>query len=587
MGALDTRDYERGPQPSRSEAYGDPARLTMAHRLEHQARSLPDRHAFSFVEDGGGVNTRTWAELAAGASAVAAVLADLPRTREQPRALLLLPDDATFLDALFGCFYAGVCAVPAHIPIPSRLAQTLPRLLAIVADARPDVVLTTRQILPARELVPALADIPCIAVDDLGLADGATASAPESTVSLEDLAILQYSSGSSGTPRGVMVSHANLMANEAMIEDAFGHTSSTVALGWLPFQHDMGLIGYVVQPVYVGFECVIMSPLQFLKHPLRWLHEITHHRATRSGGPNFAYDMCVAAVERQGDKSLAGLDLSSWDLAFVGAEPVRAATLDRFEATFAKVGFRREAFYPCYGLAEATLIVSGGRRDEPPTVWRDPNGPARVSCGRACIGTELAIVDRALGARCDDGVDGEIWVHGPSVAGGYFGDEEASRETFAATLDGTPEDSRWLRTGDLGCIVDGELYITGRAKDVVVKNGVNYAAEDLETTVEQLRLGSLHANGCAAFSHDDGLREWLVIVSEIARDAVAAWSEVADQIVAAVATAHGTPADSVVFVNRGGIPRTTSGKIKRSECRALYSRGELVEVHRHLTERRT
>ncbi|MGO9068303.1 fatty acyl-AMP ligase [Mycobacterium sp.] len=555
--------------------------------MEHQARSLPDRHAFSFVEDGGGVNTRTWAELAAGASAVAAVLADLPRTREQPRALLLLPDDATFLDALFGCFYAGVCAVPAHIPIPSRLAQTLPRLLAIVADARPDVVLTTRQILPARELVPALADIPCIAVDDLGLADGATASAPESTVSLEDLAILQYSSGSSGTPRGVMVSHANLMANEAMIEDAFGHTSSTVALGWLPFQHDMGLIGYVVQPVYVGFECVIMSPLQFLKHPLRWLHEITHHRATRSGGPNFAYDMCVAAVERQGDKSLAGLDLSSWDLAFVGAEPVRAATLDRFEATFAKVGFRREAFYPCYGLAEATLIVSGGRRDEPPTVWRDPNGPARVSCGRACIGTELAIVDRALGARCDDGVDGEIWVHGPSVAGGYFGDEEASRETFAATLDGTPEDSRWLRTGDLGCIVDGELYITGRAKDVVVKNGVNYAAEDLETTVEQLRLGSLHANGCAAFSHDDGLREWLVIVSEIARDAVAAWSEVADQIVAAVATAHGTPADSVVFVNRGGIPRTTSGKIKRSECRALYSRGELVEVHRHLTERRT
>ena len=243
MGALDTRDYERGPQPSRSEAYGDPARLTMADRLEHQARSLPDRHAFSFVEDGGGVNTRTWAELATGASAVAAVLADLPRTREQPRALLLLPDDATFLDALFGCFYAGVCAVPAHVPIPSRLEQTLPRLCAIVADARPDVVLTTREILPARELVPALADIPCIAVDDLGLADGATASAPESTVSLEDLAILQYSSGSSGTPRGVMVSHANLMANEAMIEDAFGHTSSTVALGWLPFQHDMGLIG--------------------------------------------------------------------------------------------------------------------------------------------------------------------------------------------------------------------------------------------------------------------------------------------------------------------------------------------------------
>jgi len=578
MAATDALNHERGP---RSEAWRD-SRRTVADRLEHHALAHPDRRAFSFLDDGGG-GTRTWGQLAAGARAVAAVLTELSRTREQPRALLLLPNDATFLDALFGCFYAGVCAVPAHVPIPSRLEQTLPRLLAIAADARPDVVLTTSQILPARELVPALAEIPCIAVDDVVLGALADAPTPESTVRLEDLAILQYSSGSSGTPRGVMVSHANLMANEAMIEEAFGHTSSTVALGWLPFQHDMGLIGYVIQPVYVGFECVLMSPLQFLKHPLRWLHEITHHRATRSGGPNFAYDMCVAAVERHGDESLAGLDLSNWELAFVGAEPVRAATLDRFAEIFAKVGFRREAFFPCYGLAEATLIVSGGRRDQPPTLWRDPKGHARVGCGHACIGTELAIVDRTLGVRCDDGVEGEIWVRSASVAGGYFGDEQASRGTFGAALDGT----RWLRTGDLGCMVAGELYITGRAKDVVVKNGVNYAAEDLETTVQGLRLGSLHANGCAAFSHDDGLRERLVIVSEIARDADAEWSEVADQIVTAVATAHGTPADSVVFVNRGGIPRTTSGKIRRGECRALYSRGELVEVHRHVIEPRT
>jgi acyl-CoA synthetase (AMP-forming)/AMP-acid ligase II len=562
----------------------DKGGMTITHRLEHHARTHPDRRAFSFLQDGNSVNTCTWAEVAMGARAVAAVLSELPRTQEQPRALLLLPHDATFLDALFGCFYAGVCAVPAHVPIPSRLDQTLPRLCAVVADARPDVVLTTREILPARALVPALAEIPCIAIDDLGVAD---APAPESTVALGDLAILQYSSGSSGAPRGVMVSHANLMANEAMIEDAFGHTSSTVALGWLPFQHDMGLIGCVVQPVYVGFECLIMSPLQFLKHPLRWLREITQHRATRSGGPNFAYEMCVAAAERHGDESLAGLDLSSWDLAFVGAEPVRAATLDRFEAIFAKVGFRREAFYPCYGLAEATLIVSGGRRGEPPAVWSEPGGPTRVSCGSACIGTELAIVDVARGARCDDGVQGEIWVRGASVARGYFGDEQASRETFAATLDDTSDQPKWLRTGDLGCIIAGELYITGRDKDVVVKNGVKYAAEDIETTVEQLRLESLHPNGCAAFGHDDSVRERLVIVNEIARDAVAAWREVADQIVAAVAAAHGTPADTVVFVHRGSIPRTTSGKTRRSECRARYARCELVEVYRHVTERRT
>jgi myxalamid-type polyketide synthase MxaB len=208
----------------------------------------------------------------------------------------------------------------------------LPRLRAVVADARPHIVLTTRELLAARELVPELAEIPCIAIDDLDLTD---APARQSSVALDELAILQYSSGSSGVPRGVMVTHANLMANEAMIEDAFGHTSSSVGLGWLPFQHDMGLIGYVLQPAFSGFECVIMTPLQFLKHPLRWLREITRYGAHISGGPNFAYEMCVAAVERRGEESLAGLDLSSWNLAFVGAEPVRAATLDRFEKTFA------------------------------------------------------------------------------------------------------------------------------------------------------------------------------------------------------------------------------------------------------------
>ena len=583
MGALDAKDDGRDPRLARSasgqQATIDVATPTISQRLEYHADASPDRRAFAFLDDGDGVDTRTWAQLAAGARAMAAVLDDLPRQHEQPRALLLMPQNAAFLDALFGCFHAGVCAVPAHVPIPSRLAQTLPRLRSVVADARPHVVLTTRELLAARELVPELAEIPCIAIDDLDLTD---APAREPTIALDDLAILQYSSGSSGVPRGVMVSHANLMANEAMIEDAFGHTPSTVALGWLPFQHDMGLIGYVLQPVCAGFECVIMTPLQFLKHPLRWLREITRYGANTSGGPNFAYEMCVAAVERRGDESLAGLDLSSWNLAFVGAEPVRAATLDRFEKTFAGVGFRREAFYPCYGLAEATLIVSGGQHGEPPAVWRDPSGITRVSCGQARARLEAAIVDGASGVRCADGVEGEIWVSGASVARGYFGREQASRDTFAATLEGRT----WLRTGDLGCVVDGELYITGRAKDTVVKNGVNHAAEDLEHTVEQLRLGSLHPGSCAAFGYDDGDRELLVIVGEIARDADADWDEVADQIVSAIAEAHGTPADVVVFVQRGSIPRTTSGKIRRSECRALYAGGELPEVHRHVIEHR-
>jgi acyl-CoA synthetase (AMP-forming)/AMP-acid ligase II len=551
---------------------------TITDRLEQHARTRPDDRAFSFLDDGRGVDTRTWGELAAGARAVAAALSQLPATREQPRALLLLPQDTTFLDALFGCFFAGACAVPAHVPIPSRLAQTLPRLRAIVAEARPHVVLTTRALLPARELVPELAETPCIAVDEL--VAGAAPSL-ESAATIDDLAILQYSSGSTGSPRGVMVSHRNLMSNEALIKDAFEHSSSSVVLGWLPFQHDMGLIGNVLQPVFTGAECTIMTPLQFLKHPLRWLQEITRHRATTSGAPNFAYELCVTAAQRRGDAGLDGLDLSRWNLAFVGAEPVRAATLDRFAATFAGVGFRREAFYPCYGLAEATLMVTGGQRSESPAVWRDPRGIDRVSCGRARGGLEVAIVDRTTGARCDDGAEGEIWVRGGSVAGGYFSQQQASRETFAAKLEGTS----WLRTGDLGSLVDSELYVTGRDKDIVVKNGVKYAAEDLEHSVEQLHVESLHPGGCAAFGHDDGAREWLVIVQEIGRDAVDDWDDVADRIVGAVAAEQGTPPDAVVFVARGSIPRTTSGKIRRGECRSQYGRGELVEVHRHETGR--
>ncbi len=335
---------------------------TIAHRLQQHAHSRPDDRAFSFLEDGGGVTTKTWGQLDAGARAVAAALSELPASDDQPRALLLLPQDATFLDALFGCFFAGYVrgAGTRADPVPAR-----PDVAATAGDRRRSAAsgcADDARIAAARALVPELAEIPCIAVDEL---DGIDAPALDVTATIDDLAILQYSSGSTGAPRGVMVSHQNLMANEALIQNAFEHTGSTVFLSWLPFQHDMGLIGMLMQPVFVGAQCVMMTPLQFLKHPLRWLQEITRYGAATSGAPNFAYEMCVAAAQRHGKDSLAGLDLSSWNLAFVGAEPVRAATLDRFAATFGAVGFRREAFYPCYGLAEATLMVTGGQRDEP------------------------------------------------------------------------------------------------------------------------------------------------------------------------------------------------------------------------------
>ena len=245
---------------------------TIAHRLQQHAHSRPDDRAFSFLEDGGGVTTKTWGQLAEGARAVAAALSALPTSDDQPRALLLLPQDATFLDALFGCFFAGTCAVPAHIPIPSRLAQTLPRLRAIVAEAQPQVVLTTSELLPARALVPELAEIPCIAVDELG---GGDAPALDVTASIDDLAILQYSSGSTGAPRGVMVSHQNLIANEALIQNAFEHTSSTVFLSWLPFQHDMGLIGMLMQPVFIGTG---QQMKQFVSPDAATIDRVAHNR---------------------------------------------------------------------------------------------------------------------------------------------------------------------------------------------------------------------------------------------------------------------------------------------------------------------
>jgi acyl-CoA synthetase (AMP-forming)/AMP-acid ligase II len=565
--------------------------FTIGDRLAHHASTQPHRRVFRFIGENGTENgtenggengateERTYAELDRAARRVAAALraavGKLP-SGVQPRALLLLPQSAAFADALFGCFYAGVCAVPAHVPTAGRLRQTLPRLRGIAADACADVVVTTTELAASRAFVPELASAEWIAVDTL---DG-TAATADPAARPDDLAILQYSSGSTGDPRGVMVSHANLMHNEALIEEAFEHTPSTIVTGWLPFQHDMGLIGNVLQPVYAGAECVLMTPIMFLKHPLRWLQEITRHRATTSGAPNFAYEMCVEAARRSGPNGIDGLDLSSWTLAFVGAEPVRAATLARFSETFAPVGFRREAFYPCYGLAEATLMVSGGRRAEAPNVWASGD-KLRVSCGRARLGLELAVVDLGSRRRLDNGVEGEIWIRGASVARGYWGKPELSLAAFGAQLDG---EGPWLRTGDLGRLVDGELYVTGRLKDVVVRSGAKHAAEDIEHSVEKARITPLRAGACAAFSHDDGQRERLVVVQEVERDAIAPWSEVADQVAAAIVE-EGVPADVVLLVRAGSIPRTTSGKVRRGACRALFADGALAEIHRYTVGR--
>ncbi len=395
------------------------------------------------------------------------------------RALLLFPPGLEFISAFFGCLYAGVIAVPAMPPQPSRLERTLPRLRAITANARPAAVLTTASLAAAAEQIaeqaPELREPAWLAVEGLGrgMADAWVAPA----LGHATIAFLQYSSGSTALPKGVMLSHGNLLHNQRIIHHAFDNTEQASAVSWLPLYHDMGLIGSVIQPLYLGNRCIMMSPVDFLQRPARWLQAISRYGASTSGGPNFAYDLCVRRVD---EEQRAGLDLSGWRVAFNGAEPIRRETIEQFVAAFAPRGFRREAFYPCYGLAETTLFVTGNVRDRAP-VYRalddgalrrnrvvaapDENSARRtlVSSGRPRPESRVLIVDPDTRVPCTAEQVGEIWVAAPNVGQGYWDQPELSQATFGARLAGSDE-GPFLRTGDLGFMSDGELFVTGRLK---------------------------------------------------------------------------------------------------------------------------
>src|SRR4051794_33601839 len=368
---------------------------TIAGLLRARAAERPAQVAFTFLADGeaeGG--SLTYGELDRRAAGVAAALAASVPPGE--RALLLYPPGLDFIVAFFGCLYAGVVAVPAYPPRPNDRSQS--RLRAIAHDATPRAALTTAAILAGAveprgllAVAPELGGLRWIATDPLvgplvGSSSGGEGS-PAFEPDPESLAFLQYTSGSTAAPKGVMVTHANLLHNERMIGAAFDMDESAVVVGWLPLYHDMGLIGNVLQPLHAGGRCVLMSPVAFLQRPLRWLEAISRFRGTVSGGPNFAYELCLRKATPE---ALLGLDLASWRVAFNGAEPVRAATLERFAAAFAPCGFRASSFYPCYGLAEATLFVTGGEPGKAPRVDADGR---RVSCGRPWLGQRLVVAD--------------------------------------------------------------------------------------------------------------------------------------------------------------------------------------------------
>ncbi|HEY0605397.1 MAG TPA: amino acid adenylation domain-containing protein [Herpetosiphonaceae bacterium] len=555
---------------------------TLVELARWRAAQQPDQLAYTFLtDDQSTTDYLSYAALDRQARAIAARLQQLDMPGQ--RAVLLYPPGLAYIAAFFGCLYAGVTAIPAYPPTSARLDRSLPqRLLAIVRDAQPRIALTTSATV---ELGQALA---AQAVDLQSLSWLATdTSLPEvaeqwqsPAIDAHTLAFLQYTSGSTSTPKGVMLSHANLLHNLELIRHAFGHTPESQGVIWLPPYHDMGLIGGILQPLYAGFPVTLMSPLAFLQQPVRWLQAISQFRGTTSGGPNFAYDLCVRKITSEQRRSL---DLSSWTVAFNGAEPVRAETIDRFATTFAECGFRREAFYPCYGLAEATLIVAGGRIAAPPTiadfasaaleqhqVVAAANEPSRrlVSSGAALLDQQIAIVDPETLQACAADRVGEIWVAGPSVAQGYWGQPEATRHTFAATIEGRT--GRFLRTGDLGLLHAGELFVAGRLKDLLIIRGRNHYPQDIEATVERSH-SALRPGAIAAFTVEQDDEERLVVVCEVERQSRrVAIEDVAAAIRQAIAEHHELQIDTVVLLRPGGVPKTTSGKIQRSATRQAF-----------------
>ena len=566
---------------------------TLVDLLHERARASGEKPAFIYLGadsanvDGEQHAPLTYGQLHQRAKAIAAELQSLIEPGE--RAVLLFPPGLDFIAAFFGCLYAGVIAVPAAIPSRNRLTTLVE---SIFQASKPAVVLsTTAHIeLAARTYAASSGLSKCrwIAVDQI--CDTRQEAWRDPQVSGRQIAFLQYTSGSTSEPKGVMLSHHQLLYNASLVQKAFHTNPEILGVFWLPLYHDMGLIGGVIQPIYCGGSSTLIAPTAFLQRPSIWLETISRTRATISGGPDFAYDLCARKVSAE---ERSRLDLSSWDLAFIGAERVRPQTAERFIAAFSGCGFRREALFPCYGLAEATLLVSGGPRQAPPVVLAvDSESLTRneieittaeddachlMACGENLPGQRILIVNPQSCLRLVDGRIGEIWVQGPSVASGYFENPQATDATFCAWRADIGE-GPFLRTGDLGFLCDGQLYVTGRLKNLIIIRGRNHYPEDIEHTIQSAYDG-LRAGYCAAFSVEVDNRDQLVVVQEIEPrhrdlDTVSAIRAIR----AVIAGRHELEVHAVVLVKAGNVPNTSSGKTRRAACRERYLQGELEIV---------
>ncbi len=585
---------------------------SFADMLQWRALQHPQSIAFRYFADGETLTQSiTYLELDQSARRLAQHL--LQQRYEKQHLLLLYPPGLDFIVAFMACLYAGVVPVPAYPPEPHRLAHTLQRLQRIIIDARAPAVLTTQEILSqAKQLLkahPLSEQVQWIESDSyLKQSDH-----PDALVKLalprmqrNDLAFLQYTSGSTADPKGVLISHGNLLANQEMIQIAFEHHEQQARVAcWVPFYHDMGLVGHLLQSLYVGGICLIMPPIAFLKKPLRWLQLISDHQATSTGAPNFAYELCVrkiAAADRD------ALDLSSWKLALNGAEPIHAATVERFIKYFEPAGFDRHTFFPSFGMAEATVFIAGSPRAiRPVKLWVDrsqlekhqvqigladsPQAIELVSSGHPAPFETLLIVDPESHQVLPPDKIGEIWLQGPHIAQGYWQQPEATEAAFQATIAGYP--GHFLRTGDFGFLQGQDLYVTGRLKEMMIVRGRNLYPQDIEICVEALgskypaiRPGCGIAFSCPA-TLGDLTEEQIVLVQEINPERLAtgtSTSELAQQIAQHISAEFLVPLHAVILIEAGSLPKTSSGKRMRRASKDAYHKGiehsKLIEISR-------
>lgn len=567
---------------------------SVAELLRCRAAERPTQAAFVFIPDIAAADRAaevvwTYAELDLRARAIAAEVSRLAAPGE--RAVLVFPPGLDFIAAFFGCLYAGVLPVPATYPKPRRPSS---RLDAIVADCKPLVALTTSETLGMMQLdeqAPGVRALEWIAVDRCRDADAYQQPVARTT---SDAAFLQYTSGSTSQPRGVVVTHGNLLHNLELIRGGFGlqraeeNAPPVAGVFWLPAYHDMGLIGGILTPMFVGGTSYLLAPATFLQRPITWLETISRTGAAVSGAPNFAYELCSRKISAE---QRASLDLSRWKLAFCGAEPIDPRSLDDFATAFAGAGFRKSTFYPCYGLAEATLMVSGGSHADGPRVLNADrtalaqhrlaaasanatNSQPLVSCGRPLGDQEVRVVDPQTFEPCLDCQIGEIWVGGGSVAKGYWNHPEELWQTFGGRLaDGS---GPFLRTGDLGAFDQGELFVTGRAKDLIIIRGRNLYPQDVERSAQQAHAA---VDLGAAFSIEVDGHEQLAVVHQVAREHRRNdMTPVLRAIRAAIVEEHDVDPYQIVLLRPGGVPLTSSGKVQRSRCRELLAANQLEQL---------